>query len=133
MRTLDQMPPEELSEAHGAAELLLSAKFRSCLPGRMLPMLVGRFRDDLAEALGTELPSSPRRPGPVKVAKLDDLTSAELDHLSDAVLALVARFTTVMDDPALPGLLRDFQEALVTETADRARIADELKDKATAS
>jgi hypothetical protein len=38
-----------------------------------------------------------------------------------------------MDDPLLPKLLREFRDALVIEKADRARIADELRDKARAS
>jgi hypothetical protein len=33
----------------------------------------------------------------------------------------------------LPKLLRDFRDALVIEKADRARIADELMEKAKAS
>jgi hypothetical protein len=38
-----------------------------------------------------------------------------------------------MDDPLLPGLLREFREALVIEKANRTRIADELRGKARAS
>jgi hypothetical protein len=38
-----------------------------------------------------------------------------------------------MDDPLLPGLLREFRDALVIEQADRARIADELRGKARTS
>ncbi len=96
-------------------------------------MLLGRFRDDVAEALGRDLPPLPRRSGPVRAVKLDDLTSTELDTLSGAVLALVTRFTVLMDDPLLPELLRDFRDALVIEKADRARIAGELREKAKAS
>jgi hypothetical protein len=96
-------------------------------------MLLVRFCDDLAEALGMELPALPQRSRPVRAAKLDDLTSSELDVFSGAVLALVTRFTGLMDDPALPKLLADFRDALVTEKADRARIADEIREKATAS
>jgi hypothetical protein len=104
--------------------------FRSYLPGRMLPMLLGRFRDDAAESLGMELPPLPRRSGPVKAVKLDDLTSSELGTLSGAVLVLATRFTALMDDPLLPKLMREFRDALATEKTDRARIADELTDKA---
>jgi hypothetical protein len=82
MRAPAEMTPDELREAHRAADTLISEKLRSCLPGRMLPMLLGKFRDDVAEALGMELPPLPRRSGPVRVAKLDELTSAELDTLS---------------------------------------------------
>jgi hypothetical protein len=78
----------------------------------MLPMLLARFRDDMAEALGRDLPPLPQRSGPVKVANLDDLTSSELDTLSGAVLALVTRFTGLMDDPLLPKLLRELRDSL---------------------
>ena len=133
MQSLTEMTPEELREAHRAANMLCSEKFRSYLPGRMLPMLLGRFRDDMAEALGMELPPLPRRAGSVKIVRLDDLTSTELETLSSAVLVLVTRFTVLMDDPLLPRLLRELVDALKVEKADRARIADELRDKATAS
>jgi hypothetical protein len=127
------MTTDELREAHDAADTLISERFRPYLPGRMLPMLLGKFRDDLAEALAIPLPELPQRSGLVRVAKLDDLTSGELDTLSGAVLVLVTRFTALMDDPALPKLLREFRDALVIEKADRARIADEIREKATAS
>jgi hypothetical protein len=134
-----QMTTDERREAHDAADTLVSQRLRSYLPGRMLPMLLGKLRDDLAEALGMpvpevpEVPEVPQRSGPVKVVKLDDLTSSELDTLSGAVLILVTRFTGLMDDPLLPKLLRDLRDALVIEKADRARIADEIREKATAS
>jgi hypothetical protein len=99
----------------------------------MLPMLLGRFRDDLAEAMSLELPPLPQRSGSVRPAKLGDLTSAELDELSGAAVALATRFTALMEDPALPKLLREFRDALVIEKVDRARIADELRARATAS
>ena len=124
-----EMTTDELREAHDAAGTLISEKFRGYLPGRMLPMLLGRFRDDMAEALGLELPPLPRRSGPGRAGKLDDLTSAELDALSGAVLTLVMRSTALMDDPLLPELLRQLQDGLMVEKADRARIADELREK----
>jgi hypothetical protein len=91
MRAPTEARPEELREAHDAADTLISERFRSYLPGRMLPMLLGKFRDDVAESLGMELPPLPRRSGPVKVVKLDDLTSSELGTLSGAVLVLARR------------------------------------------
>ncbi|MCW2935659.1 MAG: hypothetical protein JWM19_6621 [Actinomycetia bacterium] len=129
-----EMTPDELREAHHAAETLTCEKFRPYryLSGRLLPVLVARFRDDLAEALGMELRPPPRRT-PVRAAKVDDLTSGELEALSSAVLALVTRFAILMDDPALPGLLREFRDKLMIEKADRTRIADELREQATAS
>jgi hypothetical protein len=133
MRAPIETASDELREAHDAADTLVSEKFRSYLPTLMLPMLLGRFRDDMAEALGLPLPELPQRSGSVRAARLDDLTSGELDALSGAVLALVTRFTALMDDPVLPKLLRDFRDALVIEKADRARIADELRARARAS
>ena len=133
MRAPTEVRPEELREAHDAADTLINERFRSYLPGRMLPMLLGKFRDDVAESLGMDLPPLPRRSGPVKVVKLDDLPSSELGTLSGAVLVLVTRFTALMDDPLLPELLREFRDALVIEKADRTRIADELRGKARAS
>ena len=133
MRAPTEVRPEVLREAHDAADTLISERFRSYLPGRMLLMLLGKFRDDVAESLGMELPPLPRRSGPVKVVKLDDLTSSELGTLSGAVLILVTRFTALMDDPLLPELLREFRDALVIEQADRARIADEARSRARAS
>jgi hypothetical protein len=133
MRAPTEVRPEELREAHDAADTLISERFRSYLPGRMLPMLLGKFRDDVAEFLEMEMPPLPQRSGPVKVARLDDLTSNELDTVTGAVLVLLTRFTALMDDPLLPRLLREFRDALVIEKADRTRIADELRGKARAS
>lgn len=53
--------PEELRQAHDAADTLISDRFRSYPPGRMLPMLLGKFRDDVAESLGIDPPPLPRR------------------------------------------------------------------------
>lgn len=133
MRAPTEVRPDELREARDVAGTLISERFRSYLPGRMLPMLLGKFRDDVAESLGMELPPLPQRSGPVKAVKLDNLTSSELDTLSAAVLALATRFTALMDDPLLPKLLREFWDSLVIEKADRARIADELKGQTRAS
>jgi hypothetical protein len=133
MRAPTEARPDELREAHDAADTLISEKFRSYLPGRMLPMLLVKFRDDVAESLGIERPPLPRRSGPVKVVKLDDLTSSELGALSGAVLLLVTRFTTLVDDPLLPELLREFRDSLVIEQAARGRIADEARSRARAS
>jgi hypothetical protein len=131
MRIPTDMTNDELREAHHAADTLLTDKYRPYLPGRLLPMLLSRFRDELAEALGMELPPLPQRP-PARPAKLADLTSSELHEVSGAVLDLVTRFAACMDDPALAPALRDLRDALVIEKADRARIADELRDKARA-
>jgi hypothetical protein len=48
-------------------------------------------------------------------------------------MTLVTRFVGLMDDPALPRLLRSFRDSLTIEKVDRARISDEIREKATAS
>jgi hypothetical protein len=134
MRAPAEMTSDELREAIAAADTLLSEKFRPCLhlSGRLLPVLVARFSDEVTEATGGELPPLPRRQ-PGRPVKLDELTSSELDTLSGAVLTLVTRFAALMGDPALPQLLRDLRDSLVIEKADRARIAGDLREKARTS
>jgi hypothetical protein len=58
---LAEFTDSDLRAAHDAAEVLASERFRPYLPGPLLPMLVMRFRDDVAEVLGPELPPLPRR------------------------------------------------------------------------
>jgi len=133
MRIDVEMTPGQLRKAHHAADTLVSDRFRPYLPGHLLPLLVGKFRDDVAEALGkVVLPPLPRRL-PIRDVKLDQLTSGELDTLSDAVLTLVTRFVPCMDDPELPRQLREFRDTLLIEKADRGRIAEALAAKAKAS
>jgi hypothetical protein len=132
MRMPATFTDSDLRDAHAAAGVVASEVFRPYLPGRLLPVLVGRFRDDAAEALGMELPPLPRRP-PVRAARLGELASGELAALRGAVDALVERFTPCMDDPELARLLVTLREELVAERADRERIAGELAVKARAS
>jgi hypothetical protein len=132
MRATTEVGPDELREARDAADTLISARFRRYLPGRMLPMLIAKFRDDCTEAMRLPLPPLPQRP-PVRPAKLDDLTSSELAPLWGAVDAILERFTVCMDDPALPKLLAELRTSLVTERAGRARIAGETTASAKAS
>jgi hypothetical protein len=127
-----EMTPDQLTEAHEAAEVLTSEKFRPYLSSRVLPPLVTRFRDDAARALGMALPPLPQR-HPVSAMKLEALTSTELDALTGAVVTLATRFTALMDDPVLPERLRDLRDLLTTEKAERARIAEEIREKAGAS
>jgi hypothetical protein len=126
---------DDLRDAHDAADVLVSEPYRKYLftSGRLLPVLVGRFRDDLAEALGMELPEIPRRNGQVRPARLDHLTSSEFSVIWGAVDALIERFTSLMDDPELPRLLRALREELVTEKTEREQIAEELTEAAQAS
>ena len=57
----------DLREAHQAAGTLVSEEFRPYLPGRLLPVLLAKFRDDVAERLGMDLPLLPQRP-PLRAA-----------------------------------------------------------------
>ena len=57
---------DDLRDAYAAADVLVSAKFRPYLhtSGRLLPVLVGRFRDDVALAL----PAHPHDEQPARSA-----------------------------------------------------------------
>jgi hypothetical protein len=123
---------DDLRDAHEAADVLVSEPYRKYLftSGRLLPVLVERFRDDMAESLGMQLPPLPRRDGHVRPAKLGDLTSSEFSVIWGAVDALIERFTSLMDDPELPRLLRALREELVSERTEREQIAEELTEAA---
>ncbi len=56
MRELSELSETELKEAHYAAETLLSEKFRRYIENPMLPTLLSKFRDDVRDVLGMELP-----------------------------------------------------------------------------
>ena len=123
MRLLKDLPPDALRVAYEAAEALIDKK-AFLPPGGLLVMLLGRFRDDIREALangtdtGGELPSRGR-----ERRSLDELTSVELDTAHGAVKILLQdRFTAVMDDPALPKLLDEFQVKLTNQRTERAQI-----------
>jgi len=88
-------------------------------------MLATKFRDDPREVLVMETLPLPRRP--VVQLSLDALTASELDSLWGAVVILVQpRFTSIMDDPALPRLLDQFQELLRVQRAERQQIRAEV-------
>jgi len=130
VRTFSELTKDQLTEAHDIAGKLISERYRSYLPGRLLPLLLSRYRDDLAEALAMPLPELPHRAGSVRAVTIGELTTGELNDVSGAVLALVTRYTDTMDDPALPDLLRDFRDALVIEKADRAGLAARMQARA---
>jgi hypothetical protein len=132
MRIPAEFTDSDLRDAHDAADVVASEMFRPYLPGRLLPVLVARFRDATAEALGMELPPLARRP-PVRAAKLEELTSSEFAAFWAAVGALAGRFAPCMDDPELPRLLAGLREELAAERAERERIAEELAVKGRAS
>ncbi len=119
MPSLTALPDDQLKIALGAADALMEHK--AFLPGSLLFMLVGRFRDDIREALGMETGELPQRGRERR--SLDELTTVELDTVSGAVGILIQdRFVHVMDDPALPRLLRDFNGELDGQKTERADI-----------
>lgn len=119
MRSLTELPPDALTVAHDAAEALMEHK--AYLPDSLLFMLVGRFRDDTREVLGMEIGDLPQRGRERR--SLDELTSVELDTMSGAVTILLeARFTSAMDDPALPQLLREFDVSLGEQKTERQQL-----------
>jgi hypothetical protein len=120
MRSLTDLDTDALKVILNAADTLM--KFKTFMPrGGLLVMLTSRFRDDVREALDME---AERYPGRGKVFRsLDELTSVELDSITGAVMILLQdRFTAVMDDPALPQHLREFESALNTQKQERADI-----------
>jgi hypothetical protein len=132
MRIPATFTDSDLMDAYAAADVVASEAFRPYLPGRLLPLLVARFRDDVAEALGMELPPLRSRPS-ARVAKPDELASSELAALWGAVEALARRFAPCMDDPELPRLLTSLLEDLMAEKAERARISGDHALKVRAS
>jgi hypothetical protein len=120
--------PADKQQAHDYAATLVSGKYRQYLfvSGRMLPVLLARFRDDMAEALGVAPPDIPRRDGQVRPARLGELTSSEFDVFSEAVTGLADGATILMDDQELPRLLRELQGRLRAEQDERERIADDI-------
>ena len=119
MPSLSELPEDELKVAHDAAETLIDS--REYLPAGMLVMLLGRFRDDIREALDMEVGDQARRGREVK--SLDELTTVELGSLRGAVMILLqARYTAVMDDPELPKQLAAYYDALEVQRLERGQI-----------
>jgi len=120
MRSLKDLDADALKVALTASDTLTEHK--AYMPrGGLLVMLVGRFRDDVREALGMEADDIPRRGKEHR--SLDEMTSAELDAAWGAVMILLQdRFTEVMDDPDLPKLLNAYQGALCAQKAQREQI-----------
>lgn len=120
MRSLTELPEEELKMALEAADALM--RHRVFLPrGGLLLMMLSRFRDDIREILGM---ATGRAPGHGKEHRsLDEMTTTELDTVSGAVGALLeVRLTSNMDDPALPKLLREFDAALSEQKKEREQL-----------
>jgi len=124
MRSITDQAEDDLKVAHDAAERMMTLK--DYLPDRgLLLMLTTKFRDDLREILGMETLPLPRRPA-VQLS-LDALTTSELDSLWGAVVILLQpRFTSIMDDPALPRLLDQLRELLRVQRAERQQLRAEV-------
>jgi hypothetical protein len=124
MRSITDQAEDDLKVAHDAAERMMTLK--DYLPDRgLLLMLTTKFRDDLREILGMETLPLPRRSA-VQLS-LDALTTSELDSLWGAVVILLQpRFTSIMDDPALPRLLDQLRELLRAQRADRQQLRAEV-------
>jgi hypothetical protein len=120
MRSLTELPADELKVALEASETLVT--FKAYLPpGGLLFLLLGRWRDDIREALGMEAEELPRRAREHK--PLDELTSIEFGSVWGAVMILLQdRFTRVMDDPALPRLLDEFNDSLTAQKTEREQL-----------
>jgi hypothetical protein len=104
-------------------------KFQAYTPGRLFVMLVGRFRDDLREALKMDT----LRPV-VRGAErhtFDALNRTEVDNLAGAVLILrQERFTRIMDDPELIRMIEEFESALNAHKAKRPGVQAPVDAKA---
>lgn len=120
MRSLKDLGTDALNVALTASDTLMEHK--AYLPrGGLLVMLLGRYLDDVREALDLETEDIPRRGKEHR--PLDEMTSAELDAAWDAVTTLLQdRFAPSMDDPDLPKLLRAFQGDLSGQRTEREQI-----------
>jgi hypothetical protein len=119
MRSLTELDADALKLANEFTETLI--RFKAYLPpGGLLLMLLSKFRDDVREVLEVETEGLPHRPRERR--SLDELTSTELVTVADATGILLDRFAPYMDDPGLPRLLRDFQDALGGQRVERAQI-----------
>jgi hypothetical protein len=114
------MTTDELRLARDVAGTLMT--FKAYLPpGGLLLMLISKFRDDTGDLLDIERGPLPGRGR--ERQSLDELTSVELDTMVGATgILLQDRFTSVMDDPALPRLLREFCGDLNRQKAERAQL-----------
>jgi hypothetical protein len=120
MRTLKDLDTDALKVALTACGTLMEHK--AYMPrGGLLVMLLGRFRDDVREALDLETEDIPRRGKEHR--PLDEMTSTELYEARGAATTLLQdRFTQHMDDPDLPKLLRAFRSDLSGQKTEREQI-----------
>jgi hypothetical protein len=120
MRSLTELPKDQLTTARTAADAVMRLK-AYLPPGGLLLMLLGRWRDEVGDALGIKRGDMPTRGKERR--SLDELTSVELDTLSGAVGILAeVRLTATMDDPELPKQLREFGKALDDQKTEREQL-----------
>jgi len=122
MRSLKDLDTDTdaLKVALDASDSLMKHK-ASLPPGGLLVMLLGRWRDEVSDALGMKRGALPTRGRERR--SLDELTSVELGTVSGAVAILLQpRFTAVMDDPELPKQLREFDGKLSTQKTEREEL-----------
>ena len=112
MRSPAHLDPDALQVALKAAETLLT--FRDFTPpAGLLVVVLGRFRDDLRDALEMEALEPARRGHHLRL--LDELSPIELSTMAGAVMILrQPRFTRIMDDPALIDKLEELESELNT-------------------
>lgn len=132
MHSFNELEPDALKLARECATVLLDRK-AYLPPGGLLPMLLGRWRDDIAEVIGGDTPKAKKdKPKPLprrerEHRSLDELTSVELDTVAGAVgILLQDRFTAIMDDPELPRQLAAFSDNLIDQKTERAQIQASL-------
>ncbi|MGH3246661.1 MAG: hypothetical protein ACRDOI_10690 [Trebonia sp.] len=117
MRSLNDLGTDALKVALDASDALMRHK-AYLPPGGLLVMLLGRWRDDIRDALGMEREDMPRRGKERR--SLDELTSVELDTVAGATgILLQDRFRARMDDPELLKLLGEFQGELGRQKTER--------------
>lgn len=123
MPSLTELSTAQLRDAGDAVETLID--FRGyLLPGGMLLMLAGKFRDDIRELLG--MPPLERVSRGQERKKYDSMKDAEVDRLGKAVAILNSVFAPYMDDAELVRLIRNVLAEVAFEKAGR-RVLEEAK------
>jgi hypothetical protein len=93
-------------------------RFRAYTPGGLFVILLGKFRDDVRNALSMAI-EEPVQRGSLRLA-LEKLDSIEIGTVAGAVMILQQpRFTRIMDDPMLPQMLEAFEEDVNQEKHER--------------
>jgi hypothetical protein len=125
---LSQVPAADLDAACTAAGTLL--RYRAYLGLLQLPVLLGKFYDDLVDA-GARDPDRGALPRERDVAavRISAAVTFELRRMSGAADRLLAdRTGRFIDDPELPELLIVFRGAVAAEDACRERDLAELAE-----